>query len=364
MTTPLHLAVNSVSFGQVSTSLLRELYKRNENVSLTTIPNQGSVDLSTQEEDAGFDNWLKNSMVDFSKSHKRTNRIFKLWHLNGSLESFSNEQVLFSFYELDQPTAEEINIVKNNHAVLFSSEFSVQIFKNLGCDNVYYVPLGFDGHNFKETGKAYHDDGRIVFNLLGKFEKRKHHAKVVKAWLKKYGNNKKYALQCALWNPFLSNEQNNQVIGSLFEGKRPPFNASFMGFMQKNSQYNDFLNSGDIVLGLSGGEGWGLPEFHSVAMGKHAVILNCSGYKGWANKQNTVLLEPSGKIPAYDNAFFRQGAPYNQGSIFDFNEDDFISACEKAIERVEERRVNNEGAKLKEEFTHSKMLDSILDHMK
>jgi glycosyltransferase involved in cell wall biosynthesis len=363
MTTPLHLAINPVSFGQVSTCLLRELYNREEDISLTTLPAHGQIDLSTQEEDADFSAWLQKSMANFGTHHRRTNRIFKLWHLQGSLESFSNEQVLFSFYELDQPTAEEINIVKNNHAVLFSSELSVQVFRNLGCDNVHYVPLCFDGFNFAATKKEYHSDDRIVFNIVGKFEKRKHHVKAVQAWIKKYGDKKEYALQCALWNPFLSGDQNSSVIAGLLGGKQP-FNVTFMGFMQKNSQYNDFLNSADVVLGVSGGEGWGLPEFHSVAMGKHAVVLDCSGYKGWANSENAVLLNPSGKIPAYDNMFFRQGAPYNQGSIFDFDEEDFIGACEKSIERVKKNRVNEEGMKLKKKFTSARTLDAILDHMK
>lgn len=363
MSMPFHLAINPVSFGQVSTCLLRELHKREENILLTNIPAHGQIDLSTQEEDADFSAWLKRSMADFGTHHKRTNRLFKLWHLNGSLESFSNEQVLFSFYELDQPTAEEINIVKNNHAVLFSSELSVQIFRNLGCDNTHYVPLCFDDFNFRTVEKEYHSDDRVVFNIVGKFEKRKHHAKAVRAWIQKYGDKKEYALQCALWNPFLSGDQNNSVISSLLGGKQP-FNVSFMGFMQKNSQYNDFLNSADVVLGMSGGEGWGLPEFHSVAMGKHAVILDCSGYKGWANSKNAVLVNPSGKIPAYDNMFFHQGSPYNQGSIFDFKEEDFIGACEESIKRVKKNRVNQEGAKLKKEFTSSRTLDMILDHMK
>ncbi len=55
--------------------------------------------------------------------------------------------------------------------------------------------------------------------------------------------------------------------------------------MQKNSLYNDYLNSANIILGMSGGEGWGLPEFQSVALGKHAVILNATGYKDWATEK-------------------------------------------------------------------------------
>ena len=134
--------------------------------------------------------------------------------------------------------------------------------------------------------------------------------------------------------------------------------------MAKNTLYNDFLNSADVILGMSGGEGWALPEFQSVAMGKHAVILNVSAYKEWANESNSVLVNPSGKIPVYDGMFFQEGTPYNQGNIYDFDEDEFIEACEKVIERVKASRVNKEGLSLQEEFTYEKTTDSILEKIK
>ena len=51
-------------------------------------------------------------------------------------------------------------------------------------------------------------------------------------------------------------------------------------------------------------------------------------------------MNPSGKIPVYDGMFFQEGTPYNQGNIYDFDEDEFIEACEKVIERVKASRVN------------------------
>ena len=110
--------------------------------------------------------------------------------------------------------------------------------------------------------------------------------------MKKYGNNKDYVLQCAISNPFLKQEDFSRLLNDILEGKSY-FNVNFLGSMQKNSLYNDYLNSSNIILGVSGGEGWGLPEFQSVALGKHAVVLNATGYKSWANDENSVLLEPS-----------------------------------------------------------------------
>jgi len=361
MSLAFNLPINSVSFGQISTLILRELYNSKVNVGVLPI---GNVDLSTQSNlTQEFANWLQQSINSSLETFNRKNKIFKLWHLNGSFESYSNEQVLLSFYELDQPTKIELNTVKNNHKVLFSSKEAVEVFKNLGCKNVEYIPLAFDKYNFNTIEKKYFIDDRVVFNLVGKLEKRKHHLKLIKLWANKFGNNKKYSLQCCIFNQFMKPEDQNDLVNQALEGKTY-FNINFLPFMGQNSIYNDFLNSGNIIIGMSGGEGWGLPEFHSVAMGKHSIIMNAHGYKSWANEDNSVLVEPNSKIEAYDGIFFHKGHPYNQGNIYDFNGDDFISACELAIKKVEKDKINRVGLKLQDEFSSAKLANNILSHIK
>ena len=360
MSYALNVPVNTVSFGQVSTCILRELHSRGAEPSI--FPIGGSVDLSSQEVESAFVDWVKSGADKGLRSHSRGSPTFKLWHLNGSLESFSKKQVLLTFYELDQPTPIEINVAKNQDKVLFTSNFALNVFKDFGIQNAEYIPLCFDHHNFNQTGKSYFEDDRVTFNLVGKFEKRKHHAKVIAAWLKKFGNNKKYFLQCAIYNPFLKEEDNKNIFSQLLGGQAP-FNIDFMGFLPKNNLYNDFLNSADIVVGMSGAEGWGLPEFHSVGVGKHAIVLNAHAYKEWANDKNVTLVQPCGKIDSEDGMFFRKGENFNQGTIFDFNEDDFISACEETIKKVESNRVNEEGLKIQKDFPASRTTDIILSHL-
>ena len=354
-----NLPVNPVSFGQVSTALLREAYKRNMEPSLFLVGD--SMDLSSQEEDSEFQEWLDESVVRAMDKHSRDSPIFKLWHINGSMESYSKNQVLLSFYELDSPTPVELNTARNNFKTLFTSKHSCDVFKSSGVDTGY-IPLAFDSHNFKPTGKVYFEDDRISFNLVGKLEKRKNHAKIIKTWLKRFGNDNKYFLNAAVYNSFLSAEDNNSAIANVVENKKYP-NVQFLGYMSKNSIYNDFLNSGDIILGMSGGEGWGLPEFQSICLGKHGVIMDAHGYKGWANSKNSVLVGSSSKQSAVDGIFFREGYPFNQGQIFDFDEDEFITACEEAIERVKANRVNEEGLRAADEFTYAKMLDRITEEL-
>ena len=206
---------------------------------------------------------------------------------------------------------------------------------------------------------AFYKDDRICFLLVGKYEKRKGHTKALQAWAKKYGNNKKYHLQCAVYNGFINGDLNNQLVSTALDGEKY-YNISFLPPQETNAAYNDFLNSSNIIIGMSGGEGWGLPEFQSVALGKHGVILNAHGYKGWATAENSTLVEPSGKVDCVDNLFFKKGDDYNQGKIFTWEEDDFIEACEQAISKYESSQVNEEGLKLQEEFTYSRTLDEIL----
>ena len=355
----LHLPLNGVSFGQVSTALLREFHQRGVQPCLFTI---GQSDLNSQDTSPDFNKWIESGIKKAFEHYDRNTPIFKLWHLNhDSLTSYAKDQTLFTFYELDNPTSIEVNIAKNQKNLAVSSHYTKEVLERFGVDNCKYIPLGFDKDNFNVKKEDYLK-GKIVFNLTGKLEKRKHHAKIIKTWLKKYGNHKDYVLQCAITNPFIKEEDFKISLNQILEGKNY-FNINFLGMMQKNILYNDFLNSGNIILGMSGAEGWGLPEFQSVALGKHAVILNATAYKEWATSENCVLVEPNGKEDSADGVFFKKGSPYNQGKIFTFDEDAFIYGCEKAIERYKDSPENTSGLKLQEDFTYSKTVDAITEVM-
>ena len=355
----LNLPINSVSFGQVSLAILRELYRRGLAPYLLPI---GNVDVASIEEDPKFFEWINQCCANYKKYHTRDVPVLKLWHFNGSHESVSKKQILITFYELDNPTDLEKNVAKGNVTVL-TSKFAQDVFTKLGIET-HYIPLGFDSDTFSVVNKKFFDDDRITFNLGGKFERRKNQVRVIKSWLKKFGNNKKYSLQVCCYNGFLKKELNEKIIAEATGGNKY-FNLNNLEWIPKNKMYNEYLNSGDIIIGMSSGEGWGIPEFSSLAIGKHGVILNAHSYASWANENNAVLVKPlEQKIDCYDNLFFKKGQEINQGQYFNYNDDEFIAGCEEAIKRVEANRVNEEGLKLQTEFTYKKTVDSLLELLK
>ena len=202
---------------------------------------------------------------------------------------------------------------------------------------------------------------KIHFGLMGKFEKRKHTGKILKLWADKYGNNYDYQLSCCVNNTFLKPEHLNSLINESLGGERYG-NINFLPFLKTNGEVNELLNSIDIDLtGLSGAEGWNLPSFNATALGKWSIVLNHTSHKDWATPENSILIEPTGKIPAYDGMFFHNGSEFNQGNINIFNDDEVISKMEEAEKKCKEENV--EGLKLQEEFSYSKTLDTILHHM-
>lgn len=342
--------LNSLSFGNVSFNLLKAMYK--EEYDVCFFPN-GKIDVSTFDlADEGFKAWLEDSAKKrFSKLDKDT-RTLQLWHLNGSENRVSSNQTLYTFYELNEPTEAERKLCEFQNKTVFSSSYASKQF-----EGAHYAPLGFD-ESFHKVDKDFLPD-KVHFGLMGKFEKRKHTEKIIKTWIKAYGNNYDYQLTCCISNPFFKKEQMESLISNMLEGQRYG-NINFLPFLPHNTQVNDFLNSIDIDLsGMSGAEGWNLPAFNSTCLGKWSIVLNETSHKDWANSKNSILVEPCGQEPIYDNIFFQENTDFNQGSMYTFSEEQLINAMQKAESKCKSN--NTEGEKLKDKFTYVNTLNKILE---
>lgn len=355
-----NVPINGVSYGSSSIAILREIYKRG--LSPCVFPIGGQIDLSAQKDDQDFNLWLQSCVNKASKYHKREDWSFRLWHISQSMESVSKKQALYCFHETDQATEEEINIINNQDVCFVSSKYTKEVFDECGAKNVIYAPLGFDDYNFYKTNKNYLNPDITTWNLIGKWELRKCTEKILKLWVKRFGNDRKYQLNCLVFNHFLTPEVNQGLVNQALEGKRI-WNINFFSWLKTNAEVNDLLNAGDINIGgLSSLEGFNLPLFNSLCLGKWAVVLDAHVHKDYCNDKNSFLVPATGKTVAHDGIFFHKDVQkFNQGNWFTFDDDAAIAAFEKALEKAKERNV--EGEKLKEEFSYPKMVDKILNYI-
>ena len=347
--------INALSFGNVSVNILRELFKKNIDLVFFPIGDKAEMD-AYDKIDPDFVKYLQAATNDrYSKISKDIPSL-KLWHIFGSETRYSKNQSLFTFHEVSEVTNLEKNLLKLQDNIFVSSNYTKNIFNLNGLDNVTHVPLGFD-NDFQITNKTYLQD-KIHFGILGKFENRKNTARIIKSWLKLFGNKPEYQLSCAITNPFLDKARFQNELLKVLEGKNYN-NLNFVPYMQTNSEVNDYLNSIDIDLGgLSGAEGWNLPSFNATALGKWSVVINATAHKDWATKDNSILIEPSSLKDCYDDVFFKKGQSFNQGQFFDISDQEMDDAILKSLSYA--KTPNPEGLKLQKQFTYEKTVETIL----
>ena len=347
--------INGLSFGNVSVNILRELFKKNIDLVFFPIGDKAEMD-AYDKIDPDFVKYLQSATNDrYSKISKDIPSL-KLWHIFGSETRYSKNQSLFTFHEVSEVTNLEKNLLKLQDNIFVSSNYTKNIFNLNGLDNVTHVPLGFD-NDFQITNKTYLQD-KIHFGILGKFENRKNTARIIKSWLKLFGNKPEYQLSCAITNPFLDKARFQNELLKVLEGKNYN-NLNFVPYMQTNSEVNDYLNSIDIDLGgLSGAEGWNLPSFNATALGKWSVVINATAHKDWATKDNSILIEPSSLKDCYDDVFFKKGQSFNQGQFFDISDQEMDDAILKSLSYA--KTPNPEGLKLQKQFTYEKTVETIL----
>ncbi len=367
----IHCALNSLSLGQVSYNILRELYRRKIQC---VIHPKGPPDLAAYRIDAQFGAWIERAVNTRVTKLDRKVPTLALWHIRDSQFKPSDKQFLFSFHETDSPTESEINIVNQQDHTIFSSNWTVDNFRTFGAPNVSFVPLGVD-EDFQplKPGQRLISPEKTHWTLTGKHEGRKNTDLIIRTWMKRYGGRRDHELTLCIHNPFYRKQVNpqgvvegfdmNDVYASLFGGpdwqKAKPANVNVLPYLKTNAEVAQLVQATDIDLsGFSSSEGWGLPAFNATALGKWSIVTNCSAHKDWATAANSILVEPTGMRPVYDGVFFPQGDAFSQGNVYAFTEaqlDEAMTSAEKVA-----KTTNTEGLKMRDTFNYARTVDGIL----
>lgn len=351
--------INQTSIGQSAFCIVREFLNNGEDLALR--PMEASIALNS----FNISNDLAKSVNSALEKGKNANFSsseagLKYFHISGATHFISRKRNLFTFHETDRLTPTEVNILNNCDNVFFSCQYSCEIARaqlNRSV-NVIYAPLGFDSESFKIVKNPNKRKDVTVFSLKGKFEKRKHTARIIKSWTKIFGGHPNYRLDCLVHNPFMTQGEWDLALREIFKNSAKPWNVNFIPYLPSNSQYNLALNEADVDLtGMSGGEGFNLPLFQSLCLGKQAIVLNAHAHKDFCTSENSFLIEPSGKIDSEDGKFFKNGAPFNQGNFFDYKDSDFEDALLSIVDRA--KTENIEGIKLAKEFNYSRTCEIL-----
>ena len=292
----LQAPINQLGYGVASLNILKALQDKAE-VSLFPIgqpqvTNQADADAVTRG-------------VETAKTFNPNAPCIKIWHQNQMAERIGSGKFIgFPIFELDTFSELEKHHLSCCHRLMVCSEWAKDVCLDQTRFNerqIDVVPLGVDAELFPPAPVRQND--KTIFFNCGKWEVRKGHDILIKAFKKvlEHGENAELWMMCS--NPFNS-EQENAQWHQLYNHPK----VKLIPRAETQQEVYNMMSQVDCGVFPSRGEGWNLELLEMMATGKHVIATEYSAHTEFCTKENCGLLTIKDVESAFDGKwFFGQG---------------------------------------------------------
>jgi glycosyltransferase involved in cell wall biosynthesis len=224
----------------------------------------------------------------------------RIWHQH-DMSHFVGKgpHIGFPIFELDTFSEIEKHHLNSCDALFVTSSWAQNVCINNGITvPVYIVPLGVDRSVFKET-ESTNQNGPTVFLNCGKWEVRKGHDILIKAFEKAFPQDEQVILLMCNSNPFLNVTQESQWK-KLYKNPK----VRFISRLQSSQDVAKLMQSADCGVFPSRGEGWNLEALEMLSCGKQLITTLYSAHKEFCCNNNSLLVDIDDVEPAQDGIWF------------------------------------------------------------
>jgi glycosyltransferase involved in cell wall biosynthesis len=291
--------INGTGYGITSLNIVKNLYAENKiDISLFPIGDQISVN-STQEGELIKHLINRNNTFDYNAP------CLKIWHQFDLSNKIGNgHYYVFPFFEIDKITEREQHHLNYADFIFVASEWAKKVLlENNIKKNIFVAPLGVDRSIFSIPNKIRVEDNTYKFFHIGKWEHRKSHDFLIKAFSEAFDINDNVQLYLLPYNPFLKEEENNYWFKMVEESK---LKDKIKIFGRLNTQYelNNFIWQCDCGVFLSRGEGWNNEIVESMSLSKPIIATYYSAHTEYLTKDNSFMVDVDEVEPAKDGKWF------------------------------------------------------------
>ena len=286
----------------------------------------------------------------------------KIWHQNQMAERIGSGKFIgFPIFELDTFTDLEKHHLMACDELLVCSQWAKDVVltevyptpvgHDLFEDRVHVVPLGVDAEIFKPA--PVKQDDKIIFFNCGKWEVRKGHDILIKAFKKIADKYENVELWMMCENPFNSPEEENRWLQLYNHPKIKLINR-----VETQEEVYNIMCKIDCGVFPSRGEGWNLELLELMSAGKHVIATDYSAHTQFCNETNCGLIKISDKEPAFDGKwFFGQG---RWAKIDDTAMESLYNNMEKFIQE-KLGTINESGIETAKDFSWKNTASEILN---
>ena len=300
----LQAPINQLGYGVAGLNILKALQDKAE-VSLFPIgqpqvTNQADADAVTRG-------------VETAKTFNPNAPCIKIWHQNQMAERIGSGKFIgFPIFELDTFSDVEKHHLNSCDELMVCSQWARNVcLENISAkwsdpkywhqNKISVVPLGVDAELFPPAPVRQND--KTIFFNCGKWEVRKGHDILIKAFKKvlEHGENAELWMMCS--NPFNS-EQENAQWHQLYNHPK----VKLIPRAETQQEVYNIMSQVDCGVFPSRGEGWNLELLEMMSVGKHVIATDYSAHTEFCTQENCGLVPTKELESAIDGKwFFGQG---------------------------------------------------------
>lgn len=352
--------LNTTGYGYTGQNIAYALNNETVNVSLFPI---GQVDVDENRKE--LVERLK-ANAGFYDSEAPSLRI---WHQHDLAERIGRGiHIGFPFFELDSFNAREKHHLNLCDMVFVASKWAKQVVLDASLPNlespnsVCVIPLGVDRSIFHENVQTDHlEPDHTVFINIGKWEVRKGHDFLIKAFNAAFTKTDKVLLKMLCFYPFIGYK--NDEWAKLYLSSPLASKIRLMPRLTTQGLVSRFIATGDCGVFPSRAEGWNLELLEFMSMGKRVIATFATAHTEYVNGDNTKLIMVDSSEPAEDGIWF-----HGQGNWFSLGNDQLEQTVEhmREIHRLKQtgNLVRNEsGIETAKIYSWQHTANSILQHL-
>ena len=304
--------INTLGYGVHTYNLLKSLDKLDVEFALFPLNNSPEIN------DPVIEKWIANQ-----KRFNKNDVGVMIFHEQFMNRFYGKMRIGFPVFELDL-LSEDIEKLRTLDYILQTSEYFKSYLNNLGFNNVFVVPEGFNPNMFnfdnsllQKKEKLLNERG-LIFSHIGKMEERKSTLDIVNVFTEALFN---ASIKCTLLlnvvNPFLSKwldllsnfiysleyikHQEDESTISFSKG-----NLKIIVLKGKLRNVREIYDSSVFGLYLSKAEGFGLPLIESIASGLPCVTTCNTGMMDYLKEYpNDLIVSSNKKVIANDGIWFK-----------------------------------------------------------
>lgn len=286
----------------------------------------------------------------------------RLWHQHDLALHAGSPRIGWPIFELNRFTSRERHHLESQDMVFVCSQWAKNIIlSETNQKNVSVIPGGVDTSIFYPTSTCA--SNKFIFLTIGKFEVRKNHEGIIRAFDLAFSDNDNVELWLMTENPFLDT-QDQLIWSSLIEGTRLHYKIRRIPHFNTQHDIAKIINMASCGIFPSHAEGWDLPVLEMMACGKPVIVSNYSAHTEYCNVNNSILLnvnklESANAVNYNISTSFDKQHFYGQGEWGQINLDDIVDSMRLAYKLG--ISINQEGIKTAQQFSWKNSVNKILE---